>query len=616
MKTNKISKIFAATMLAGAPLLWTACSDTWSEHYDALEGGMTDQPSLLDNIASDASLSNFLKVIKSVGAADSYNSPQQLTVWAPLDFSAAQADSVIAIFEADRAQGLKYEDNRAITQFLQNHTALYTRQVSSLTDDTIKMLNNKYMRLVGTSATSGSLENNPFNEMVLCNNGILYKTQHIQNFYPNIREYLEKRDGQDSLINMLKFYDEYELNESASVPGGIKDGKTIYLDSVTVLTNEMLQRYGYIQREDSSYIFLAPNDEVWQKSYEQFSQYYNYANSVPKKDSLQTALTQQSILSGRFFNVSKDNPFNKYPQDSLCSTTYREQQRHYPRTNVYYQPQTTILAGLEKIQCSNGSVYVDNKGVIDPRSTFFTRLDMDASQPFFYELPKDSKNETTMNASNITLTVSLADEVITDEEGNETVVSSHNRNYNYVQVTAVKSTDNTSIEYKIPSTLSGCYYNMYLVTIPDIYSANPLPTWFQCLLSTLNEKGAFPAKGTNLKNPNPITADSDVENADVIAKQSNSDRCFVADAMQIDTVLIQSAVQFPYSGAGLDDGTVKLTVQSFGPSSSSYREKIYSRTLRLNEIILVPFETKEEAEEAAHRTDLFNDDRLMLEAKK
>ena len=103
-------------------------------------------------------------------------------------------------------------------------------------------------------------------------------------------------------------------------------------------------------------------------------------------------------------------------------------------------------------------------------------------------------------------------------------------------------------------------------------------------------------------------------NAEVILKENHSERCFVASAEKMDTILVQSAVQFNYSAAGLDKGVVKMTVNSFGPSNATYREKVYTRTLRLNEIILVPFETKEEAEEAADDTDAFNDE--LLEANK
>jgi hypothetical protein len=127
MNTKRFSKIIAAVMLAGAPLFWSACTDAWDEHYDVTEGGMADQPTLLESIKADGNLSNFLRVIEAINAGNTLDSPEQLTVWAPKGLTSAQADSVIAVYQADAAAGLKWEDNKAVTQFFQNHVALYAR---------------------------------------------------------------------------------------------------------------------------------------------------------------------------------------------------------------------------------------------------------------------------------------------------------------------------------------------------------------------------------------------------------------------------------------------------------------------------------------------------------
>lgn len=582
-----------------------SCTDTWNEHYDVVEGGMADQPTLLENIQADASLANFYKVITAIGGAETFNSPQQLTVWAPRNLTSAQVDSVIAVYQADVAAGLKWEDNRAITQFLQNHVALYARPVSSLTNDTISMLNKKYMHLLGKTATSGTLNENPFDGAVVCSNGILYKTNHIQTFFPNVREYIEQTVGMDSLIAMIKTFDEYELDEGASVPGGVVDGKTVYLDSVTNLSNDLLTGYrAYIQREDSVYWLVAPTNDVWKELYNKYKAYYNYDPTVNNADSLSDIMAKYQIVRGRFMNVSEENKYNRHPEDSLVNTVYMERQSHNPRSNVYYNPFAAdgILNGLEMAECSNGRVYVDNKGVIDPHSTFFGRMDYNASYSNYYEVDKKN-NEETMNV------VSRKYNVY-DSDTTDNIV----KTYDFVEVTAKVSGEPTVITYTLPSTLSGAYYNIYVVTTPaSSRSAAKLPCWFQVSHSERNERGTFPS-AQSYTNPFPITAESDVDNADVILKQSSNNRCYVASAEKVDTILIQSAVQYTYAGAGIEDGVVKLTIRSFGPSSGTYREKIYTRTLRLNEIILVPFETEEEAKAAALDKDAFNDE--LLEANK
>ncbi|MCD7720631.1 MAG: hypothetical protein LUI09_00195 [Prevotellaceae bacterium] len=627
MKSKIFSLMTAAAVLLASSILWSACTDTWDDHYGTSDGSDANNPSLLANIAADPELSNFYRLVQAIGVTDQLASPQELTVWAPVGLTSAQVDSVIAVYETEQASGKADEDNKAMTQFYENHVALYRRQVSSLTNDTVAMLNGKYMNLLGTSSTSGTLEGNAFSGEVDCYNGILYKADNIQTFFPNIREYIELQSNLDSVANFFAYYDEYELDENSSVAGGVVDGKTVYLDSVTNLKNDFLTKYGYIQREDSSYYFIVPTNDVWNTEYAKYYPYYTYTNNVENSDSLSDVQTKTDILCGRFFNMSKASKYNYNPTDSLCNTQYNVSQSHNPRQNVYYKPETGILSGLEKVECSNGYVYVDGKGVIDPTSTFFGRSDIEATSARFYEIPENSAGEETMIVSQGTYVAQNTsgpatpqepedgEDVEEEEEDTDTSASTgaddNSKTFNYITVLAKVSTQHTQMTYKIYNNLANCYYNIYLVTVPD-YQTN-LPLWFTMAQCVQNANGTFPSSYTYFNNPNPVTEGS-VENSETILSQSNNQRCYVASAEKVDTILIQAAVKYSYAGVGLDDEVVRLQVSSFGPASASSREKIYTRTLRLNEIIMVPFETEEEALAAAEDIDAFNDD--LLEANK
>ncbi len=584
-----------------APLMWSACTDTWDDHYNAQEGTMSSQSSLYAILSEDSELSNFLRVVEACDATDMLSASQQYTLWAPVGFTSAQADSVIAVYQSDENAGRDWDDNRAITQFLQNHIAPYTRTVSSLTNDTISMLNSKYMQLVGFSSTSGTLQGQGFYDGTLANNGMLYKLNDPLTFQPNVREYVEQTSGLDSLLAFIEKYDEYILDESASVEGGVVDGKTVYLDSVTYLTNDMLSRLGYIQREDSVYTLVAPTNDVWKQEYEKYIQYYTYASNVNNADSLSNVNAQMNIVQGRFFNTSSRYKYNLSPLDSLCNTQYNLSQSHMPRRNVYYNPYSSdgILNGLESSTCSNGEVFVDGTGVIDPATTFFYRNDVPCYYASNYTIPTNSStNAETMNVSSLSYEVY---DSLTEES----------KTFNYLQVTAKTSSAHTSMEYSIPDVLSNCYYNIYLVTIPN--TSTNIPLWFQVSQSVANASGTFPSTSTYFTNPHPITeADSaTVANTDIILRQSNNQRCYVSTEEKVDTILLQSAVLYPYSSYDLSDPTVKLTISSFGPSAGSQRERIYTRTLRLGELIFVPFETEEEALEAADDIDAFSDEKLQ-----
>ncbi len=616
MRTKIFSKVMMAAVLLVSSVLWSACTDTWDDHYGVNDGVMADQSSILTNLAADSDLANFYKVAQAVGMTDLLESPQQLTLWAPINFTSAQADSVIAVFVEDSIAGKKDDDNKAVSQFFQNHVSLYTRTVSSETNDTIAMINGKYMHLVGTSSTSGLLQNNPFSDGILCNNGMLYKAENVQTFFPNVREYTELQANMDSLTAFLTDYDEYELDEDASVPGGVVDGKTVYLDSVTNLTNEMLTKYGYIQREDSTYYLIVPTDEVWKEEYEKYHKYYNYTSVVNNADSLANVETRKDIMCGRFFNMSLSSKYNLHPEDSLCNTQYMNSQQHNPRQNVYYNPESGILQGLEKVECSNGYIYVDDKGVIEPQTTFFGRKDLEAYMARYFELPVNSNNEDQMNSNSGTY-YQLKDTSVNPDSVPDGDDSDLYNTYDYIEITAKTNSANTEITYTIPNTFSGCYYNIYLVTVP-VTSPLTLPLWFQVQQSVMRDNGTFPTSVTYFTNPHPVSeaSDSTIANRDVILNQANNGRCYVSSCEKVDTILLQAAVQYDYSSMGLDDGVVQLTISSFGPSSATYRERIYTRTLHLNEIIMIPYETEEEALAAKDDLDAFNDEKLEANKKK
>ncbi len=635
MKTKKYTKLMAAVLLAGAPMLWSACTDDWNEHYDIVPGGMADQPSLLARIKADPDLANFYKVITAIGGAETLDSPQQLTVWAPANFTSEQADSVISVYNEDVAAGVKLVDNRAIKQFMQNHVALYARPISTLTDTTIHMLNRKYMRLVGEGVNKGSLDGNPFSTMQICNNGILYKTEHMQRFFSNIREYMEL-NGIDSVATFIKGFDKYTLDESSSVEGGIIDGKTVYLDSVTNLSNQILNRYGYIQREDSDYIYIAPTNEVWAKEFEKYKSYYNYSSMVNLRDSLANVSAQKAIFQGRFFNMSKTSKHNQHPEDSLCNTLYGEYQIHNPRKNVFYDPQETILNGLEKVECSNGYIYIDDRGVIAPEKTFFTRQDIQAESSFNFEVPVSSDQKETMTYGYGTHGIYPMDSVqIVDEYGDtvwtEVPDKEHPiREYRYVEFKAKTASNHTEVKYTLPETFSNVYYNIYVVSTPgrgtDSNVKDSLSTYFtvECkaqdatgkLVNYGNDANGNKATNAFMMNPVKYDENSPLTGYAELKTQSNFDRAYATNATKVDTILISKAKMFDVASYGLDKGVVELTFKSFGPAATKTKEKVYTRSIRFDEIILVPFNTKEEAEAAAFDLNAINDDILELDKPK
>ena len=262
MKRNHIYKTVLG--LAIAALTLTACSDEWDDHYNSLTTGQHDG-SLWDAIQTDPNLSNFASVVRACGYDKSLGSSQIFTVFAPTNscLSAEQAQELINAYNAEKGK-VNDDDNTTVKEFLQNHMTLYNHSVSSLSNDTIVLMNGKYAFL-----TPDAIDGNRF---LTANqhygNGVLYTLDNQVKFFSNLFEYMIKDNDLDSVrsffYNSMFYRKEFIAEES--VPGGIVDGKTVYLDSVFIQQNDL---FGYnfldarINSEDSTYLMIVPTNKEW-----------------------------------------------------------------------------------------------------------------------------------------------------------------------------------------------------------------------------------------------------------------------------------------------------------------------------------------------------------------
>lgn len=413
MKKNKSFYLLGGLLLSAGMMLWTSCTDEWNEHYNQEGIDLSAYPSLLERLTDQSDpdvkagrFEQFVRVLEATGYDQRLALPALYTVFAPMDVDKATADKWIERFNAEK--NTKQDDyNSAVKQFVQNHISLYAHNFvktgTAEVIDTVGMLNGKYMKVwsqenesewtVGVNGgTSDDEAHGIITEKQLCNNGFLYKiTNGALPCYLNIKEALDERADVRNFLKYREKYDEYELDEDASVPGEIIDGNQVYIDSVVNYRNsELTSQYkADFHVEDSSYIFLVPNDDLWKTLYDEYSSYLNYKPTASDDDAKKEAeaLTQvwtnRSIMKGRVFNLSKGYGYNlHYDNDSIVSTEYYKSQvrpygtyaGHYYngeminpeggevdyRTYVWRKPMDGILNGLEKINCSNGYVYVDN----------------------------------------------------------------------------------------------------------------------------------------------------------------------------------------------------------------------------------------------------------------
>ncbi|MBR5963508.1 MAG: hypothetical protein IK000_05090 [Bacteroidaceae bacterium] len=598
-----------------------SCSDEWAKHY-SVEGmdSAADAPTLWAHMKSmDDELGELCRVLEHVGYDKVLDSPQSFTVWAPT-LTQAQADSIIALYDQQShstitlpggiVRNIQDKENKAITQFVQNHMALYGRSVPSVFNDTILMMNGKNMIL-----TERNINGAPFvkKNIVACN-GILYTLAAPLPFEPNVREALGLQPEMlDNVNQFFSCFDKYELDESSSVQQGIVDGKIIYADSVITSSNKLYSTLGWIEREDSDYFFFAPSDEVWNKEYDEYLPYFNYDDMVENRDSLARLNAQFAIVRGRFFNrrLQKNDGL-----DSIVNTMYVKS-KYYYGLNVYIQPYATILAGQPTIECSNGEIIIDTEGRIDPKTTFLEDRYLLASNSSTRKSPLLLAGNRRVEAVSIK-TRSIKDSVHYTVAGDTQIITFPElKEKTYIEVTPQTFSNvanrNSSIYFYLPNTFSGLYYNVYLVMVPAFAntsgykSTDVLPTRFQVYY---NERLQMPRTSVT-DDPNDDVAYNAPDNERVLTvpfgeTHKSGNQYFLTSGDKVDVICIDKARQpkvTAFNAFGTSTPAMRYRVTS-NVRQSDLNKGIQTNVLRINRLIYIGFKTAEEAK--AYQLDLSN----------
>lgn len=624
MKTYKYLSSIVLALLGGSFTLMS-CADEWNDHYEGKDWDTaSDAPSLYELLKADTSLSEFKRVVDHLGYDKVLNSPQSLTLWAPV-ISSAQADSIINLYEEQKRllvtmpdgsqRNTKDKDNVAVTQFIQNHLALYGRSVSTEYEDSIRMMNGKYMVL-----KSDNLNGVPFlSKNQIASNGIMYKLGTKEPFFPNVREAMSFNATTDSLAAYYRIFDKYLLDESSSVQMGIVDGEVVYADSVTNLSNDLYNQLGYIQREDSAYMFIAPTTELWKREYEKYRKYFNYVNKMENRDSVADLNADRAIIRGRVFNLNSQH--NNY-EDSLINTSYLNQAA-YAGLNVFmnpkgsWNPQTNegVLDGLDKIVCSNGLMYLDNEGRIDPKLTFMQNRYILGTNMRYRTTPRIMVNSEPR--AQVSLTNRTAKDSIT-YNGQVINFSKLLKDNNYVEIAPESyqniTNRNSSIYFYLPNTLSNVYYNVYVVMVPatannDGYSEDQVrPTRFNVYRH--EREMNVRSDGTSDPNEDVEFARPNQDNQHMVAvpegETHGSGTNFLTTGDQVDVICIDKAFHTSVSGmnaVGTVDPAIRYRLTTAVKVTEINSNKL-TNIMRINRIIYVAFETEEEAK--AFELDLSN----------
>ncbi len=533
-------------LMAFLPLMALSCQDEWDEHYGQTNP-MASQASLWQALKGRAELSNFVRLVENVGYEYYFDGDRMFTLFVPTNdcLTEADVDSLTEVYNAQKSNRIKNNDNTVIKQVLQNHMAMYNYAAIASGDSVqMMMLNGKYSYL----ADGGVNGVKYLSSNMLYRNGVLFTVGSRLPYFANVSEYFTMDDELDSIASFFSRYNVYEFDASRSVPGEIVDGKTVYLDSVMNLKNVMFDELGYINREDSAYWMVVPTDRQWRKLYEEYKTYFNYDNRTAKRDSVENVMTHKAIVQGTVFNMNVQPSVN----DSVISTNYNKANYRYYKCLRPFD-EGGVFSGVRSVECSNGKVFISDNWAIDKRTTFFQEVKIEAENAYYQDSIAKCKEPVG------TYTVPSGNPLYGLVSGNA-----------YVQVEPRNTAVTPLIRFTIPNLLSNIGYDIYAVFAPAIAS-DTLAT------DTLPLKVKFSLKYN----------DQDGRQVNDIKMENPEGGTYVYETTPnvVDTILVARDYKIPTCSYGLSEPQVRLTVESDRGTASKY-----TRILRLDCIVFKPHE--------------------------
>lgn len=572
--------------VAIAALTLIGCSDTWNDHYDAPAQGVS-QSSLWKAIKDAPNLKNFASVVEATGYDQQLNSTQVFTVFAPTDdkFTQTQAQALINTYQAEKASGVRDEQNTVIKEFVKNHIALFNYSVSEGRSDSVMMLNGKPQLL--TDKQFGGVDQTTTN--ALYENGVLFTVDGVVPYFPNVFEYLAKDADLDSVKNFFynKKYFYYEtFNANKSVPGEVIDGQTHYLDSIYDLNNLLFRYWKFINaelnEEDSTYWMVAPTNQTFETLLTKYSPYFNYDDKIitdlspatkRSLDSLRYTNPRLAILQGTIFSRSTNS--DKALNDSAMSTNAREfiyrlgawgaDTLHYYQ---FYNPKAAggILNGTTDIACSNGQVMKATTWNVKPSETFMRDIILEAESGMAIDSLKTFNNKKGEK------------EEVCDFES--VFIDNGNPYYHkvsrqgYVEFKP-KTGQTVSVTFNLPYVLSNVPYDIYVRTAPalageigndtTVSDNERAPMKFRCQLSWRKADG---------------TTELEPFMSEILTNRDS-----------VDEILVKAGHKFEVCTYGVDEANCqgKLTIESRA-RTTEVEDGTATDVLRIDCILLKPRE--------------------------
>lgn len=562
-------------------LTTTACKD---DHFDT-NADVNARLTLWQQIKQNAQLTEYAYLLEHTKYSKSGNSQtnvtyaelldhdQVFTVWAPLNGSFDYAYYKSLLDSGDM------EDNYSVEkELIRNNMTRYNFIMNGSWDEDsleINLFNDKTAQFVCSAQTIGGEKISQAN--IACTNGTLYITEKPVPYRANLYEVLATLEDCDSINEFIKGYEKYEFNESSSTQGPTVNGNITWVDSVTYQTNEYFWSMGaYLNREDSLYAMIVPNNNAWNSIIGKTRTYYNfmptYTQTVTTVDA--DGNESEEKITTTFTDAELDSMVNLYSKSAICNNLVFNARYQVKKFDPYHpwdcdSLQTTVgnkfkapyveplFAGVSTPHtASNGYAYVVDQFNFRAADTWAKEKNLEAERGNVIE------SYTHCSPTTYTGTFERHDSII-----------------KYTVVRAVQSSPsvNPDVTFKIENTLS-CKYDIYLLMAWNKNAEKP--ALFKAILNYHNGKKAASVSEVLV----PDAADT----LHYGAKNLFMNRPPYVDErgydQVVDTIPLAKDFEFPVSYYGMDNAYVTLKIAS---TVTSKQTTNYTREMWIDKIIFV-----------------------------
>ena len=451
--------------LGGVGGFLSSCSD-WDDHYEN-EAANSAELTLWDAIQQRSDLSDFAQVLEKtmvfrqhkktpVSYADLLKGGRSFTLFAPVN-GTFNKDSILSLVTT--ANG----DSAVERFFIMNHLSQNLVSADG-TEKNFRLLNYK-----NASFADNKVNNVGFRESnIHSKNGIMHVMDRQLPYMKTIYEALVALPQFKSHGEFLASYNEDEFNESASVSSGIVDGKKIYIDSVMIERNKLMDRVGRLNAEDSLYYVVIPTEAGWNKAWNTAFECFKYPKTNKDADSLQHFYAYCALMDDAVYSYYQQKAHIEsyaYPYPWINPLAYPGRQL-YTYSDYPFSPTGIFGSAKERYQCSNGMIFASDEWVFDPTLTYNT-----------YRYVEGEAESSVISYTDCTMTK-------IDALGDSISASA------FTHIKPSSGNSNWSVTYKLTNALSTTY-DVYVRVLPKSVTGgeNKRPCRFTATINYYDEEG-------------------------------------------------------------------------------------------------------------------------------